>query len=96
MIVWRLPREALEDTFRPPQKPCEVFCLHCGKEFSSDKMRWKRRRGEGFWCCPTPGCSGVGYQFDIFPVAEMGGSPEQETSEHGDLGDEFEIDEGPW
>ncbi len=96
MIVWRLPIEAREDPFRPPPEPCDVFCLHCGKEFSSDKIRWKRWGEEGFWCCPTPGCDGVGYQFDIFPVAEMGGPGEQETREYGDFEDEYEIDDGPW
>ena len=22
----------------------------------------------GFWCCPTPGCDGKGFGFDIFPI----------------------------
>ena len=22
----------------------------------------------GFWCCPTPGCDGKGFGFDIFPT----------------------------
>ena len=85
MVVWRLPKEALEDPFRPPTEPCDVFCLHCGKEFSSDKIRWQRRGEESFWCCPTPGCGGMGYKFDIFPVAEMGGPGEitcQQTGYH--------------
>ncbi len=90
MVVWKLPKEAVEDPFRPPSKPCDVFCLHCGKEFSSDKIRWERRGKEGFWCCPTPGCDGAGYKFDIFPVAAMGGPSEQETHDCG------ELDEEPW
>ena len=93
MILWRLSLEAREDPFRPPQEPCEVFCLHCGKEYSSDKIRWKHRGGEGFWCCPTPGCGGVGYQFDIFPTTETGG---HETRECGNFEDEYDIDEGPF
>ena len=96
MIVWRLPKEALDDPFRPPQQPRDVFCLHCGKQYSSDKMRWKHRGGEGSWCCPTPGCDGVGFQFDIFPLTEMSGESRQEPGECYDAGEEYEIDEGPW
>jgi len=22
----------------------------------------------GFWCCPIPGCDGIGFGFDILPV----------------------------
>ena len=25
---------------------------------------------EGDWCCPTPGCNGVGFGFDILPCDE--------------------------
>ena len=96
MIVWRLPKEALDDPFRPPQQSCDVFCLHCGKQYSSDKMQWKRRGKEGYWCCPTPGCDGVGFQFDIFPLTEMGGQSGRDPGECHDAGQGYEIDDGPW
>ena len=96
MIVWRLPKEALEDPFRPPRRACDVFCLHCGKQYSSDKMRWKRSGGKGFWCCPTHGCDGVGFQFAIFPLTEMGGQSGHEPSRYDDAGEGREIDDGPW
>ena len=27
-----------------------------------------RGKTQGFWCCPMPGCDGIGFGFDIFPV----------------------------
>ena len=96
MIVWRLPKEASEDPFRPPRQPCDVFCLHCGKQYSSDKMQWKHHDGKGAWCCPTHGCDGVGFQFDIFPLTEMGGQSGQGPSQYDDAGQENELDDGPW
>ena len=96
MIVWRLPKEAMEDPFHPPRQPCDVFCVHCGQQYSSDKMRWQRIGGRGFWCCPTPGCDGVGFQFDIFPLLETGGQSWRAPSQYDDAGQEYEMDEGPW
>jgi len=87
MIVWRLPKEALEDPFRPPRRPCDVFCVHCGRQYSSDKMRWRRRGGQWAWCCPTPGCDGMGYKFDIFPLAEPSSAAGEQRDE-ADNGDE--------
>ena len=71
MIMAGLPPEALEDCFRPPDEAVQVECIHCGNEYSSDAIVWRSVPGKdikGFWCCPIPGCDGVGFQFDIFPV----------------------------
>ncbi|MDY7110483.1 MAG: hypothetical protein SYC29_17775 [Planctomycetota bacterium] len=67
-----LPPEALDDCFRPPDIPVEVHCLHCGREYDSYLIWWDEHivdgeRG-GFWRCPTPGCDGAGFGFDIWPV----------------------------
>lgn len=61
------------DPFAPPQTPCEVQCIHCGESYESWRIEWREADSsasgrEGFWCCPTPGCDGVGFGFDIFPV----------------------------
>ena len=61
------------DPFRPPAIPTEVCCLHCGREYESYLIQWQEERDEvgdvhGFWCCPTPGCDGRGFGFDIFPT----------------------------
>lgn len=61
------------DPFRPPAIPTEVCCLHCGREYESYLIQWQEERDErgrvhGFWCCPTPGCDGKGFGFDIFPT----------------------------
>ena len=62
------------DPFRPPAIPTEVCCLHCGQEYESYLMEWREeadaKTGEvrGFWCCPTEGCGGAGFGFDIFPT----------------------------
>ena len=62
-----------KDQFAPPQEPCECYCLHCGRVFTSDAIWFQRvinsRDGfEGFWMCPTPNCGGSGFTFDIFPT----------------------------
>jgi hypothetical protein len=60
------------DCFAPPIQPCECYCLHCGRVFMSDRIWLQRIKGsdpaDGFWCCPTPNCGGVGFTFDIFPT----------------------------
>lgn len=70
MIMWSLPSDALEDPFRPPDEPVQVRCLHCGQEYSSDQIVWRKDDDDpqGFWCCPIEGCDGMGFQFDIHPV----------------------------
>ena len=61
------------DPMAPPPEPCECFCLHCGRTFTSDKIWFQKVNGAkdgfpGFWMCPTPNCSGAGFTFDIFPT----------------------------
>jgi len=74
------------DCFRPPSIPTEVGCLHCGQEYNSYLIEWRietTREGKkrGFWCCPTEGCDGVGFGFDILPV-----DPEWEDPDGRDMG----------
>ena len=100
------PLDAQADPFKPPETPVEVSCLHCGKEYESYLIEWRvltSAAGEphGFWCCPTPGCDGKGFGFDIFPTDphyqdERGGwvydEEEQEEEEDSD-GDEVDENE---
>ncbi len=74
-----LSREAAEDPFSPPEEPVQVQCLHCGLEYSSSEIVWR----DGFWRCPTPGCGGAGFTFDIFPVGTFDGEGDE---------DEFELE----
>lgn len=62
------------DPFAPPVPGVVVRCLHCGREFSSDLMQWvvMEETGEGYWCCATPGCEGVGVGFDLWACHEVG------------------------
>jgi hypothetical protein len=62
-----------KDQFAPPAEPCECYCLHCNRTFTSDQIWFQRVIGdkngfEGFWRCPTPNCDGAGFTFDIFPT----------------------------
>ncbi len=68
-----LPPEAFEDHFHPPSIPTEVFCLHCHRTYESYLIEWREMDREeeglpGMWCCPTAGCGGCGFGFDIHPV----------------------------
>lgn len=68
-----LPPEALKDCCRPPQVSTLVHCLHCNEEYDSWRMVYRvtvgsEGRVQGFWECPIPGCSGAGFQIDIFPI----------------------------
>jgi len=61
------------DPFHPPAIPTEVHCLHCNKEYESYLIQWEESVDDmgvqrGFWCCPTDGCEGKGFGFDIFPT----------------------------
>ena len=86
MIMAGLPPEALRDSFRPPDEPVRVECIHCGHEYSSDEIVWRRYPdGKGFWCCPIEGCDGKGFTFDIFPVGAW------EDDEYDE--EEFDADE---
>ena len=61
------------DQFAPPAEPCECYCLHCRRTFSSDEIWFQQVINDpagfkGFWMCPTPNCGGAGFTFDIFPT----------------------------
>ncbi len=88
MIMAGLPPEALDDPFRPPEEAVEVGCIHCGNSYSSDEIVWRNepgKEGKGFWCCPIPGCDGIGFQFDIHPLDSL--------LEDEDEFDEFEAED---
>jgi len=81
--------------FRPPAIPTEVSCIHCGEVYDSYLIEWREGAGPvgdtGAWCCPTPGCDGLGFLFDIWPT-----DPEW-RDEHGNkvcwIDDEDEDDD---
>ena len=85
------------DCFKPPPVPTEVHCLHCHEEYDSYLIEWRVEtdhdgKKHGFWCCPTPGCDGKGFGFDIFPT-----DPEYQGDNGGwfsDDGEEGEFDDG--
>lgn len=61
------------DPFHPPTISTLVHCIHCNEEYDSYRIEWRESVNEqgqrqGFWCCPIPGCDGLGFGFDIFPV----------------------------
>jgi hypothetical protein len=67
------PLDSQRDPFKPPDPPVEVCCLHCDETYRSNLIEWRVEtsadgRLQGFWCCPTPGCSGIGFGFDILPT----------------------------
>ena len=69
MDVDGLPGEALQDPCGPPKQPCQVRCLHCGETYSSSEMVWRKEGdGPGLWFCPTEGCTGAGFDYDIVAV----------------------------
>ncbi len=61
-----------DDPFGPPEQPTQVHCLHCDRDYMSDLIQWCEDvvdgQVSGFWRCPTPGCDGAGFGFDIFPT----------------------------
>jgi hypothetical protein len=61
------------DPFKPPTTNTEVGCLHCQETYDSYRIEWRVFTSadgskHGFWCCPTPGCDGKGFGFDILPT----------------------------
>jgi hypothetical protein len=96
-----MPSDPETDPFRPPAIPTEVGCLHCGQEYESYLIEWRvgmdaEGKEEGFWCCPTPGCGGKGFGFDILPTDptyqdENGGwvQADDEDEEDDDFGEEY-------
>ena len=113
MVTSRRP-DPDSDPFRPPAVATEVGCLHCGREYDSYLIEWREELGEnrealGFWCCPTPGCDGKGFGFDILPTDpdyqdEHGGwvsfdeDEDEEFSDEYDEEEEFDVDSEipPW
>ena len=96
------PLDPDTDPFKPPAIPTAVSCLHCGEEFDSYLIEWRVVSGSnnspmGFWCCPTSGCDGKGFGFDIFPLDpdyrdengdKMWSSDESDVDEVGDFEDD--------
>jgi hypothetical protein len=57
--------------FAPPAMPVEVCCMYCGEVYESWQMIWiddDDLPGGGVWCCPTAGCEGIGFCFDVWPT----------------------------
>lgn len=70
-----------------------VCCVHCGQTYLSDQLEWRPGGGPGAlgaWCCPTPGCDGVGFLYDIWPI-----DPEW-TDENGNRICFFDDDDEEW
>lgn len=92
------------DPFHPPTVPTLVHCLHCDEEYDSYLIEWRvaHVHGEtcGFWCCPTPGCDGKGFGFDIFPVdpdyLDENGEPMGFEEDSGAELEPGPDDEGDW
>jgi hypothetical protein len=101
------PLDPSTDPFKPPAIPTAVSCLHCGEEFDSYLIEWRVETDKGgspmgFWCCPTPGCDGKGFGFDIFPLDpdyldengdRMWSSDEEEDDDIEEF-DDFEGNDG--
>src|SRR5260221_11653180 len=85
------------DNFHPPEISILVHCLHCGEEYDSWQIEFREGEGPtgnaGAWCCPTPGCDGVGFCFDIFPVDPEWTDENGERVWFDDGEDEEEYDE---
>ena len=67
------PLDPDRDVFKPPAISTLVSCLHCGEVYESFLIEWRidtnaKGRPHGFFCCPTEGCDGRGFGFDIFPI----------------------------
>ena len=96
------PLDPDADPFKPPAIPTEVSCLHCGREYDSYLIEWRVETScdgsqHGFWCCPTPGCDGRGFGFDILPTDpeyrdERGGWVMDDEDEEDDGDDSGEIE----
>ena len=94
-----------DDPFRPPDIPTEVHCIHCGEEYESYLIKWvpdEKQANDGFWSCPTPGCDGVGFCFDIWPTdpdwTDENGEKvvffDDRDEDEGGLEEDDELDDG--
>jgi hypothetical protein len=94
-----------KDPFGPPAVSTVVQCLHCGEQYDSYRIEWRISHDadgnpHGFWCCPIPGCNGIGFGFDILPIDphyrdEHGGwsmsdDEDDEFDEFDELDDDFD------
>jgi len=107
MVTQKRP-DPSADPFRPPEMPTEVACLHCGRQYESYLIEWREQidekgQVEGFWCCPTPGCGGAGFGFDILPTDptycdERGGWVQCDVDEEYDEFEDDDLDDvnDPW
>lgn len=81
----------------PPAIPTEVRCLRCGEEYESYLIEYRvdprgpRGRPWGYWACPTPGCDGKGFGFDLLPI-DFDDVGEDGARAWDDGGDEDECD----
>jgi hypothetical protein len=71
--------------------------MHCRRTFMSSEMWFQRVLNDpggfkGFWMCPTPNCSGAGFNFDIFPT-DPNHPANQEWTYFDDPDDEEEYDD---
>jgi hypothetical protein len=103
------PLDPDRDPFKPPAISTLVHCIHCNEEYDSFRIEWRIApdadgKQHGFWCCPMPGCGGMGFGFDIFPVDpeyrdENGefmwcsDEDDDEDDDGADEDDEYEIDD---
>lgn len=67
-----------EDPFAPdPESSKRVECLHCDKAYAENEMVYGKKLGidpdMAYWWCPTPGCDGKGFGFDVHVYGEMTG-----------------------
>jgi hypothetical protein len=94
------PLDPAGDPFGPPEDSVEVECLHCRQRYQSHQIEWRietdaEGKLHGFWCCPMPGCGGMGFGFDILPTDpnyhdERGGWVQCDDDDY----DEEDFDEG--
>lgn len=89
--------ERQADPFAPPEISTEVCCLHCHETYDSWQIEWRTKISDdgverSFWCCPMPGCDGIGFGFDILPT-----DPNYQDEHGGWIHDEdAEDDEDEW
>lgn len=89
------------DPFGPPATPTLVGCLHCHQEYESYLIeRRQEPDGQGvlswWWCCPTEGCGGRGFGFDILPVDRTWRSEDGMSGWFDDGYDEDEEYDDEW
>lgn len=104
-----LPAESAGDPFHPPAIATLVGCLHCPQTYESYLIEWRAEANaaglpQGLWSCPTPGCDGVGFGFDILPVDpdyrdedgnRMWCGDDEDEDEEGDEWDDAETSPPP-